>query len=239
MKLALNFLGSKVGVDLVSKFEAADRTTIAISAAAITGVATVAYIIKKQYDYYKNMKPPSNEIVKFASTAKYFTCQNGSIIEYQEYGDPNGFPILGFHGSGMDHLEGCLYHKYALEKNIRLIYVSRSGCGNSTFPPNLISKIKTLKDLPLIYSLSDYLNDITQLLNYLNIKNNKYGILGSSLGGVYGICGLYYLSNNNINLNPCIIISIVGVPLITKNDIDTLEYDNVISKNLMPLVKTP
>ena len=46
------------------------------------------------------MKAPSDEIAKFESTAKYFECRNGSIIEYQEYGNPNGFPILGFHGSG-------------------------------------------------------------------------------------------------------------------------------------------
>ena len=100
MKKVLSFVGSKIGIDLASNFENADRTTIVISAAAITSVATVTYIIKKQYDYYKNMKAPSDEIAKFESTAKYFECRNGSIIEYQEYGNPNGFPILGFHGSG-------------------------------------------------------------------------------------------------------------------------------------------
>ena len=236
LKNALNFVESQTGFDLVSKFEDVDHKTIAISAIAITSVATVGYIIKKQYyDYYKNIKPPSDEIAKFVLTAKTYKCKNGSIIEYQEYGDINGFPILCFHGSGMDHLEGCLYNKFALNNKIRLIYVSRPGCGNSTFPTNLISKINKsgLKDLPLIYPLSEYFNDIKQLLNYLNIENNKYGILGASLGGLYGISGLYY------NLKPSIIISIVGVPIITKNDIKTGEYNNVISNNLMPLIKSP
>ena len=102
MKNALEFVGSKIGVDLVSRFEDTDPKTVAISAVAIAGIATVGYVIKKQYfDYYKNMKAPSDEIEKFVSTAKYFQCQNGSIIEYQEYGDINGFPIIGFHGSGI------------------------------------------------------------------------------------------------------------------------------------------
>ena len=78
-----------------------DTTKLAVSAIGITTIFSIGYYIKKQYDYEENMTPPNAQIAKHASTANFFICNNNSIIEYQQYGDPNGYPMLCFHGAGM------------------------------------------------------------------------------------------------------------------------------------------
>jgi len=56
---------------------------------------------------------------------------NGRRLAYAEYGDPDGVPVLFFHGTPGSRLLGALYDRPARERGIRLIAPDRPGYGRS------------------------------------------------------------------------------------------------------------
>ena len=53
-----------------------------------------------------------------------------------EFGDPEGEPVLHFHGSPSSRLEGNLAHIAALDRGIRLLSIDRPGFGLSGYQPD-------------------------------------------------------------------------------------------------------
>jgi pimeloyl-ACP methyl ester carboxylesterase len=54
-------------------------------------------------------------------------------IAYAEYGDPDGIPVVFFHGTPGSRLSGRLLHPAAAERGVRVLAVDRPGYGRS--PP--------------------------------------------------------------------------------------------------------
>ena len=60
--------------------------------------------------------------------------QDGSTLEYDEYGNPDGSPQLFFHGFIGSYHKASPLPEEAMKKNLRLITWNRTGQGTSTTP---------------------------------------------------------------------------------------------------------
>lgn len=96
------------------------------------------------------------------------TLADGRTLTWQAFGLPDGRPVLYFHGGGSTSLEAGLFHREAVQKNIRLIATNRPGAGGST----------RCTGRPV----ASYANDLLELLDHLNIE--KFACLGESNGGL-------------------------------------------------------
>jgi pimeloyl-ACP methyl ester carboxylesterase len=94
-----------------------------------------------------------------------FITKDKKKIVYHDFGDPNGIPIIFFHGTG-SHIHSLLLHKPALEFGFRIITPDRPGVGDSEFHN---------------WSLLGFAEDMKDLLDSLVI--DKAGIMGLSGGG--------------------------------------------------------
>lgn len=96
------------------------------------------------------------------------TLADGRTLSWQEFGKPDGRPVLYFHGGGSFCLEAGLFHREALQRNIRLIATNRPGAGDSSPCPGR--------------PVADYSDDLRELLDHLEI--GKVACLGESNGGM-------------------------------------------------------
>jgi len=99
---------------------------------------------------------------------------DGRQLGYAEYGDPDGFPVLYCHGFPASRLEGRLTEATANRNRIRIIAADRPGYG--------------LSDYQGLRNLSDWPNDIEQLLVRLDIQ--QAALLGVSGGGPFALAVL-------------------------------------------------
>jgi pimeloyl-ACP methyl ester carboxylesterase len=100
---------------------------------------------------------------------RFAAMPDGRELAYEEYGDPDGDPVLSFHGGLSSRLDAAPAHPAALALGVRIVSPDRPGMGRSTFQPN-----RRLLDWP---------NDVTALTNALDI--DRFAVLGWSCGGPY------------------------------------------------------
>ena len=99
---------------------------------------------------------------------------DGRELAYEEYGDPQGAPILSFHGGLSSRLDAAPTQEAALALGVRVISPDRPGIGRSTFQPG-----RRLLDWPL---------DVVALTDALDI--DQFAVMGWSCGGPYAaVCG--------------------------------------------------
>lgn len=86
------------------------------------------------------MQPPPYETFETAS---------GHVMAYGDYGDPNGNPVIFFHGSPGSRFEAAQLHDAAKVIGLRLIAPERSGLGQSEFNPaaSILSHAQDALDL--------------------------------------------------------------------------------------------
>lgn len=96
---------------------------------------------------------------------------DGRTLSYAEFGDPQGYPLMVFHGYPSCRLEAWFIHAMVERKGIRLISPDRPGFGRSTFLPGR--------------RIIDYPSDIRALADHLNLE--RFAIVGTSGGGPYAI----------------------------------------------------
>lgn len=100
----------------------------------------------------------------------FLTLPEGRRLAYAEYGDPNGHPVLYFHGAPSSRLEPLLLGNEAIsQRGLRVIAPDRPGVGQSDFQPNR--------------GFSDWVNDVVFLADTLGL--NKFSVLGASGGCGY------------------------------------------------------
>lgn len=104
-----------------------------------------------------------------SSRALTLNLSDGRIIGYAEYGDPNGMPVLYFHGLPGSRLEAGHYHNVATANHCRLIGIDRPGMGLSSPDKNR--------------SILSWANDVTDFADQL--KLDKFSIIGHSGGGPF------------------------------------------------------
>lgn len=109
---------------------------------------------------------PSKELIdELHSKVNFFISSHGVKIAYRIYGDPNGAPIIFYHGTG-SHIHAMLLHEDAIKLNFKIIVPTRPGIGDSDFRK---------------WSVLDFARDMEDLADYL--KHDKFGIMGISGGG--------------------------------------------------------
>jgi pimeloyl-ACP methyl ester carboxylesterase len=96
---------------------------------------------------------------------------DGRDIGYDEIGDPEGTPLLFFHGFGSSRVVRHPDDSIAMALSIRLIAVDRPGIGLSTGMPG-----RRLLDWP---------RDVRELADGLHL--DRFGIVGWSGGGPYAL----------------------------------------------------
>jgi pimeloyl-ACP methyl ester carboxylesterase len=100
---------------------------------------------------------------------KKLQVEDGRLLGYEVYGDPEGSPVFYFHGFPGSRLEARLATQVAARLAIRLIAVDRPGFGLSDFKPR-----RTIFEWP---------DDVIKIANALGIS--RFAILGVSGGGPY------------------------------------------------------
>jgi pimeloyl-ACP methyl ester carboxylesterase len=100
-----------------------------------------------------------------------FTLPDNRVLGYAEYGDPEGYPLMFFHGFPSCRYEVWAIHAMVKRKQIRLIAPDRPGFGLSTYQPDR--------------RIIDYASDISQLANHLDL--DRFAIIGASGGGPYAL----------------------------------------------------
>ena len=96
------------------------------------------------------------------------TLADGRIATWQEFGAPDGWPALYFHGGGSLSLEVGIFHREAVQRNIRLIATNRPGVAGSS-----LSARRTA---------AAYSDDLRELLAHLRI--DQFACFGESNGGL-------------------------------------------------------
>ncbi len=97
------------------------------------------------------------------------TLADGRTVSYAEYGDPEGAPLIYFHGWPSSRIQGKMCHEGALEHGWRVFCMDRPGIGRTT-----PQEKRTLAEWPALFS---------GFLDALDLK--KVAIFGVSGGAPY------------------------------------------------------
>lgn len=120
---------------------------------------------------------------------------DGRKMGYAEYGDPNGKPLLFFHGWPMSRLQAKLIDKEAKEFHIRILSLDRPGYGLSDYKEGR--------------TILDWVDDVDEFVRILKI--DKFSVLGQSGGGPYALACAYKIPERILDT---IIVSGLAPPYI-------------------------
>lgn len=93
--------------------------------------------------------------------------QDGRLLGYGEYGDPDGRPLFFFHGTPGSRVQARGIAEAAAAGHARIIAPDRPGFGLSDFKPNR--------------TLLDWADDVAELADALGLE--QFGVVGLSGGG--------------------------------------------------------
>jgi pimeloyl-ACP methyl ester carboxylesterase len=96
---------------------------------------------------------------------------DGRRLGFAEYGDPQGTPIVYFHGWPSSRLEARVMRKTISEMGLRILAPDRPGYGLSEFKPGR--------------AIVDWAEDTCALADHLNL--GRFAVLGISGGGPYAV----------------------------------------------------
>ena len=107
-------------------------------------------------------------------TDNELTLSDGRKLAYAEFGKPDGYPVLYFHGTPSSRLEPLMIGDESFRKvGLRVITPDRPGIGESDFQPSR--------------GFSDWSKDVVFLADAIAL--NQFSVLGVSGGGGYaGVC---------------------------------------------------
>jgi pimeloyl-ACP methyl ester carboxylesterase len=100
---------------------------------------------------------------------KTVDCRDGRALGYADCGDPDGDPLLIFHGFPNSRVFGALFDAPARERGLRIIAPERPGFGVSDPDPDR--------------SVADWADDVADLADALDL--DSFPVLGVSGGGPY------------------------------------------------------
>ena len=113
---------------------------------------------------------------------KLLMLNDGRQIGFSEYGDPNGLPILYFHGTPGSRLEASRFDEVASANHYRLIGIDRPGMGLSS------SNKK--------HSVLSWAKDIEHFADSLKLE--KFSVIGHS-GGAPFVAACAYVIPERLN----------------------------------------
>ncbi len=100
---------------------------------------------------------------------------DGRWLSYADYGDPQGRPILSFHGGLSCRLDIRFASEFCKEEGIRVISIDRPGVGDSDHHPNR--------------QVLDWPDDVSHLA--LELGLSRFAVLGWSAGGPFALACAY------------------------------------------------
>jgi pimeloyl-ACP methyl ester carboxylesterase len=124
---------------------------------------------------------------------------SGRNLAFAEYGRPNGYPIIYFHGFPMCRLEAMAFDASASRANVRFIAPDRPGIGRSSFVANR--------------TILDHADDVKTLSQHLNLR--KFAILGVSGGAPYALACASMLPKKSL----CSVGILSGMGTYEKSDV--------------------
>ncbi len=107
--------------------------------------------------------------------ADTITLPDGRTLEYAEYGDPNGDPILFFHGLIGSYHQASPAEDAARKHRVRLIAPNRAGVGRSS-----VNETKTIMER---------MDDVREMVRRLKVDD--FGVLGVSGGSPYALAAAH------------------------------------------------
>jgi pimeloyl-ACP methyl ester carboxylesterase len=110
-------------------------------------------------------------LVELGPQSRQVTLTDGRRLGFDDFGDPDGTPVLFFHGFGSSRVVRHPDDEIAEELGARVIAVDRPGIGLSTRQPGR--------------RVTDFPRDITELLEILQI--DRCAVLAWSGGGPYAL----------------------------------------------------
>jgi pimeloyl-ACP methyl ester carboxylesterase len=111
-----------------------------------------------------------------ARVAATVELRDGRALGYEEWGQADGYPVLGFGGTPNSGLEG-LGAEHADAAGVRMVVVDRPGYGRSDFQPDR--------------KLLDWPGDVAELAGALAI--DRFAVFGMSGGGPHAAACAYEL----------------------------------------------
>ena len=110
-------------------------------------------------------------LVELGPDSRQVTLSDGRLLGFDDLGDPDGVPVLFFHGFGSSRVVRHPDDDIASELGARLIAVDRPGIGISTRQPGR--------------RVTDFPRDIAELLDILRIE--RCAVVAWSGGGPYAL----------------------------------------------------
>jgi len=132
----------------------------------------------------------------------------GRALSFEQYGDPTGIPVIGFHGTPGSRLALQVISEAAKANNLRVIAIDRPGYGQS--------------DPMSRPTFSLYINDIAELADALSFR--KFIAWGTSGGGPFALACAAVLRERVISVG---VVSGIG-PLRNQHSIDEMIAPNRI-----------
>lgn len=117
---------------------------------------------------------------------------DGRQLGYAEYGDPDGYPLIYFHGGLSSRVDIETANGAAQQAGFRIIAPDRPGIGLSDRQPG--------------YSLLDWSVDVAELADLLEI--DKFAVMGWSFGGAYAAVCAFALPQRV----SCAVLIASGIP---------------------------
>jgi pimeloyl-ACP methyl ester carboxylesterase len=104
-------------------------------------------------------------------TATVLLLADGRSLAYAEHGDPQGAPVIAFHGTPGSRMQLAGAHSAAAASGVRLVLPDRPGYGHSTWAPR--------RRLP------DWAVDVAALADHLGL--DRFAVVGVSGGGPHAL----------------------------------------------------
>lgn len=110
-------------------------------------------------------------LVELGPKSRQVTLSDGRALGFDDFGDPDGTPVLFFHGFGSSRVVRHPDDEIATELGARVLAVDRPGIGISTRQPNR--------------RVTDFPRDVEELLDILGIE--RCAVVAWSGGGPYAL----------------------------------------------------
>jgi pimeloyl-ACP methyl ester carboxylesterase len=104
-------------------------------------------------------------------TATVLQLADGRSLAYAEHGDPQGAPVIAFHGTPGSRLQLAGAHRSAVENGVRLVLPDRPGYGHSTWARRR--------------RLGDWADDVAALADHLGL--DRFAVVGVSGGAPHAL----------------------------------------------------